>query len=280
MKTIIVATDFSKAASNALLFGAEIARSSGARIILFNATQVPASMAYASYLPSAKPSVDELKEANKSRLTEAVEKLSQSYSVSIEPVAGAPQLYDELDKLVRLHAAELVIMGMRGKSLQRDILGSNTLSVIQRAHFPVLMVPEEASYREFKNILLACDYDSPSLVNRLAFLKELAVTYKSKIEILHIEKNAVIAMGGGPKTYSQQHELETMFGDISHSYRFMKGYDVVSGIVKEADVFKADLVVMLPDHTSMFDIMLQKSNTRKVALKTSIPLLALPKATV
>jgi nucleotide-binding universal stress UspA family protein len=276
MKTIIVATDYSKAATNALNYGAEVARQTGARIILFNATSIPAPITYTSYLPALKPSLEEHIAANKTRLTEIASTTKTTYGVEVEAVAGSSNLFDELSSLVKQYQADVVVMGMRGQSLKRDLLGSNTISAIKKATFPILVVPIDATYKGVNKILYACDFNAQALLNRLTVLKEWATTFDAKIEILHVEKEAVIALRGATKEYSAQQEMEEMFKGIEHSYRFMKGYDVVSGIEKEASDFKADLLVMMPDRVNYWDQVLNKSNTQKVVLKTHIPLLALP----
>ncbi len=276
MKTIIVATDYSRAATNALQYGAELARHTGARIILFNATAVPAPIAYSSYLTALKPSLEEYISANKTRLTEIASTTKTTYGIEVEAVAGNSHLFEELNGLVQKYQADVVVMGMRGQSLKRDLLGSNTLSVIKKATFPILVVPIDATFKSIDKILYACDFNAQSLLNRLTLLKEWATTFKAKIEILHVEKDAVVAIGAPVKEYSMQHEMEEVLKDVEHSYRFMKGYDVVSGIEKEVSAYKADLLVMMPDRVNYWDSVLNKSNTQRVVLKTHIPLLALP----
>ena len=65
MKTIIIPTDFSPVATNAMHYGLEMARSVNASLLLFHAYQVPVSY---SDVPIILVSVDELKKSAEERL--------------------------------------------------------------------------------------------------------------------------------------------------------------------------------------------------------------------
>jgi nucleotide-binding universal stress UspA family protein len=278
MKTIIIATDYSRPANKALEYGSEIARHTGARVILFNAFYIPAPARYTSYpsLPLMMPDVQELLTENKIRLSEIASALSNTYGIEVEAVTGTSSIFSELEELVDQHQADMVVMGMRGQSVEREFFGSNTLSVIRRAKFPVLAVPADAAYHNISKILFACDWTNLPLLNRLPVIKELALAFNASIQILHIEKEAVLATSDYSDEQDKVNVMSNIFDGVDYTYKEMKGRDVVWGIEKGIESYAADMLVMVPNRANFWDIVLSKSNTRNMAMRTQIPLLALP----
>jgi nucleotide-binding universal stress UspA family protein len=63
---------------------------------------------------------------------------------------------------------------------------------------------------------------------------------------------------------------------ISHDYIFIEEENALKGIEAGIDEFQADLLVMVPQKHGFWDTVMNRSTTRKIALHTHIPLLALP----
>src|SRR5690606_8491476 len=64
-----------------------------------------------------------------------------------------------LDRLARHQQADLVIMGITGRSpIGQTFIGSNTLKMVERKVCPVLIIPPDANYRDVKNVLLTSDF--------------------------------------------------------------------------------------------------------------------------
>src|SRR5262245_789811 len=68
MKTIIVPTDFSPVASNALHYALEMARAINAGIILLNTYQVPVSYSDSPVSPINSISIDDIRRSSEQRL--------------------------------------------------------------------------------------------------------------------------------------------------------------------------------------------------------------------
>ena len=67
MKTIIVPTDFSPAAENAMKFAADMAVNINASVLLFHVYEIPVSM---TDVPVVMVSADELRKNSESKLSE------------------------------------------------------------------------------------------------------------------------------------------------------------------------------------------------------------------
>ena len=126
MKTIIIPTDFSPVATNAMHYGLEMARSVNASLLLFHAYQVPVSY---SDVPIILVSVDELKKSAEERLEtlkKEVEHIS-SGAVKIYTEAVMGNFSDELENICQKINPFAVVMGSKGSAgIERVLFGSNT----------------------------------------------------------------------------------------------------------------------------------------------------------
>lgn len=277
MNPIIVATDYSPAAGNALTYAAQLARLTGSKIILFNAYHLPVPVGEAM-IPL--PDNQKLVADNKARLEKIAQETSSTYGVPVEALSRTTLLLDDLEDLCKQYEDPLVVVGMRGESLERKIFGSMTSSVLREGKYPVLVVPAEAGFRDIAKILFACDYGSLSVLNQLRPLKDLALTFRARLQILHIEQRLALAEEEPSGTKKSKRpdgpKLESIFRGIRHTYKEVESEDIIEGIEKGIKEYHADMLVMVPHKLGFWDYMLNRSNTRTMALRTHIPLLALP----
>lgn len=270
MKTIIVATDYSKAADNALDYAAAFARCTASKIVLFNAFHLPIP---ASTPPFPVPDIHELMAMNKARLEKLASGLTHTYGILVECVSITGSFREELDEVVARFGAELVVMGMRTGSISRSLFGSTTTSVIRHGKYPILVVPDIARFQGIAKILFACDFKSLKGNNELSMLQELAQTFKARVQVFHVEQQEELVPAG--KTPDAP-KLERVLRGIKHTYRNLEEIEVVDGIEQGVQDYLADLLVMVPNKPDFLDRLLNLSNTRKIALQTHVPLLTLP----
>lgn len=270
MKTIIVATDYSAEANNAMHYAASLARQTKARIILFNSYQLPEDSSR-SLLSSAvieKQLVD-----NRAYLESIAIKLAKQYEIRVDSWTNLIYVAEELEILVRRYKADLVVMGMWKNAWEDTLFGNTTTFVIRQASYPVLVVPEGTSYKGINRLLFSWDPNSLASGNSLLLLKELASKFHARVQVLHIEQELELAFGP-PK--SRKAWLEQVLAGVSHTFRYLEDEDIPDGIEKGLKEFKADMLVMMPQKTGILGSFFHESRTREMALRTRVPLLAIP----
>jgi len=272
MKTIIVATDFSHNADNAISYAGSLAAFTGAKIVLFNAYQVPVHASNTLLSPNA---IDELFEANELRLKKLALGVSKKYNVSVDGIAKLAVLSKALESLVPQLEADLVVMGVHSCSWDDQVFGNNTTAIIRTANYPVLIVPNCASFNGIDKILYAYDSKCEKGCNRFPLLKELANRFGAELQVFHVEKirknivdNKEVAM------LAQSTGLA--MAEVAHSYKELEEETVIKGIERGVREFEPNLLVMVPHKLTFTEGLLNKSKTRSMALKTSVPLLVLP----
>lgn len=171
----------------------------------------------------------------------------------------------------RLHSG-LVIMGTKGASgLKKKLIGSNTASVIGSSNIPVLVVPEKAEFKPFRDVIYATDLKH--LNEELKVLIPYVERFGSVVHILHIVEEggqvdiieARIEAAVRKTGYRNIVTLVTIDQDIDAA---IENYISISG---------ADVVAMFTHKPTFYEKMLDRSVTRKMAFHTRIPLLAFNK---
>jgi nucleotide-binding universal stress UspA family protein len=272
MKTIIVATDYSLNANNALQYAAELATYTKSKLILFNSYTLPV---HASNTLLSANVVEELIGSNEEYLENIAEETSNKYDIEVDYFTRLSNFEEELDDLVLTTKAELVVMGMHENDWSDSIIGNTTTAVIRHANYPVLVIPQTAFFKPTKKILFAFDSDCIYPKNKLSVFKEIANCFHAEVQVFHVETvqhrknlNAIPA-----------NEVLKSLNECDPSYKDVYISDVIAGIEKGIDEFGADLVVMVPHKLTFWEALGYSSKTRKMALRTNVPLLVLPNST-
>jgi nucleotide-binding universal stress UspA family protein len=131
MKSLIVSTDYSETAQNAVEYTAALAQYISANVILFHAFHLPVPT---SGVPFLFPDIDEIITENNQRLAVIGNEISNKYGVPVKCISRPAFVVDELAELVKQFNADLVVLGMRGASLEYKIFGSITTAVVKEAN--------------------------------------------------------------------------------------------------------------------------------------------------
>jgi nucleotide-binding universal stress UspA family protein len=139
MNTVIVPVDFSDISLNAARYAVKLLTGHPeVQIILYHAYDNP----YAE--ENALENLGKFKE-----------ELLQNREANITVLAEHGDFLTELEKLARHRQADLIVMGITGKSsLAQVFMGSNALKMAENKFCPVMIIPSNAVYSEIKNVLL------------------------------------------------------------------------------------------------------------------------------
>jgi nucleotide-binding universal stress UspA family protein len=271
MKTIVVATDFSSNAEHAIQYACALAAYMKARIILFNAYQLPV---HASNTLLPADSFVGLLEGNKDRLEEIALQLSSTYGINVEAQTEMAVVSEALEEIVRKEKADLVVMGMHTSDWGDQLFGNTTTSVIRDAKYPVLVIPNNASFSGIEKILYAFDFTCLQMGNKLDVVKDIAKSFKAEVQVFHVETSHT-STAYALKEPVNAH-LKTALGDVTHSYKEIEEVGIIEGIEKGIKDFGANLLVMVPQKLNFWKSVVRLSTTRAVVLRTQIPLLVVP----
>ncbi len=144
-KTILVPHDFSSCANHAAALARDVARTTGARLILVHIAEVPTGLgADTAIMPETGGAPIKLRDYAVQGAEERLEDLASRLRKDDMAVAIAVAIGNPVDEILRAAAdagADLIVMGTHGRTgLRHLITGSVTEKVVRHASVPVLTV--------------------------------------------------------------------------------------------------------------------------------------------
>ncbi|MBL0268315.1 MAG: universal stress protein [Chitinophagaceae bacterium] len=273
MKTIIIPTDFSPVATNAMHYGLEMARSVNASLLLFHAYQVPVSY---SDVPIILVSVDELKKSAEERLEtlkKEVEHIS-SGSVKIYTEAVMGNFSDELENICQKINPFAVVMGSKGSAgIERVLFGSNTLAAIKHITWPVIAVPPGKTYGNgIQKIGFACDFRNIVATTPSAAILDMAKAFNAELHVLNVDYHDKHFK---PDTPEQSVMLHTLLESANPEYHFIEHRDVEDGINEFADKNNLDLLITIPKKHKLLEGLFHRSSTKELIVQSHVPVMCI-----
>lgn len=130
---------------------------------------------------------------------------------------------------------------------------------------------------QLKHIVYACDYSSLESDNQLSLLRELALTFDAQVRVLHVDQPEPAVAGKSSATIHKKYpNLEIILEGIKHYNSFLVEEDSTQVIQAGTNEYQANLLVMTPQTHGFWDMVMNRSVTRKITFQTHIPLLTLP----
>lgn len=271
MKTIIIPTDFSPVATNAMNYALDMAIAVKADVLLFHVYSVPVSM---TEVPVMLISVEELEKNANNQITALKKKVEHitSGAVKVETEVKLGDTIDELENLCDRVQPFAVIMGARGASGIATLFGSTTLSTIRRLRWPVISVPPGKEYGQgIKKIGFACDFKDVIETTPAGVIKGIVKQFNAELHVLNVREGKDIDKEE-PGEYKLLH---TMLQEAKPLYDFIRHGDVEAGINEFAEKNNLDLVIAIPKKHKLLEGLFKKSSTRQLLLHSHIPIMCI-----
>lgn len=283
MKTILVLTDFTQKADHAAEFAMAFAVKAKAAVMLYNTFPVSQVFPSEAGVYPYYEDYSEILEKNNQNLEGLKEKLKKHYEVAgkmapeihFKSVPG--NLAENVHELLEKQSIWMIVMGDKSDetALSRFLLGSESLSIIDKAKCPVLLVPEKAELKPLKKIVFGTELEH-SEHKAISFLAMLADIWKAKITVLHVSMKKLTA---DEKEEHQKHYNKLIAGidypDIS--YVGITGDDTNEAITKFASKEVIDMIAIVHKNRSAIGHLLHSSISKEMLNYHKVPILVLHK---
>lgn len=187
MKKILVPTDFSEQAENALKLAAQFARKHEAEVYALHIIELPPDMTN----PVGDTRSSDLPEAlyfmklAKKRFTEL---LSKPYlrDVKVHDTVEFNQPFEGIMETGKKHGCDLIIMGSQGATgLKEMFVGSNTEKVVRSSDIPVLVIKNDHPEFAVNDLVFATNLE-PESKNVLRQVTEFSKFLGAKLHLVYI----------------------------------------------------------------------------------------------
>ena len=271
MKNILVPIDFSVASNNAAKYAVSLAQAFDATVYMFNAV-LPPVLIDDSILASVMVTQAEIVREHNKFIEQQVETFSKEYSVNIKGLVREGYATKIIPELAAENDIVVIVMGMKGEGRSISIFGSTTTTVIRKSSYPVFVIPENADYQPTANITLASDFDTDIEMDRYNVLLALAQKFKSKINIINIQKKSSSL---NPEKAVGKRQTSLAFSGYNHQFHIINENKVAEGINQFIEKDHTDILAMVAHKHPLFDRLFGKVHTKSMSYQTKIPLLVL-----
>ena len=271
MNTILVPTDFSNVAHNALNYAISMAEHYQLDLILYHVVQMTSpdvtEQIHLDFIP-------EVTQRAKQKLIEKVTKLQTEHpKISFHTKVEYGLFLESLKTTCEDLGPVCMVMGISGDGDGMDkIIGSNALNVMTELKFPLIIVPKHATFKPIENICFACDLKNVLSSTPIVALKAFSKLFNANMHILNIDYNN---KNYTPDTQNDLIILNDMLDNIKHEFHFIVDDNVQHAIDIFVNDHDADMLIMLPKKHSFFASLFHKSQSKEMAYHSHIPLLAL-----
>lgn len=278
MKKILIPTDFSDNAWDALTYAIRMYDDIPCRFYILNTFEVVASGTNTTLHSGAtKKIVAILKEDSQRGLTK-IENYLNEYLLNdkheYETISKYGSLTTKVKEIIDQKGIDLVVMGTAGASgLKKVFIGSNTVRLIKQGQAcPIIAVPKDFEFVEPSLISFASDLKRQFTPGDLTPLRELLLIHDLDLEILHVNKNKELS--------EIQHQniatIKSLLGSNNINYKEID-YEtsVAKSINNYTDKNKVDIICLVHyDHTFV-EKLTHEPVLQKVGFHSKVPLLIL-----
>ncbi|MBL7746866.1 MAG: universal stress protein [Chitinophagaceae bacterium] len=259
MQTVIVPVDFSETSLNAARYAVQLLTGHyGVNMILHHVYEKP------SQAEESHQKLEDLKTSLREYGIVKIELLAEEGSGFIT----------ELEKLARHRKADLIVMGITGRSpIGQTFIGSNTLKMVEQKVCPVLIIPADATYQEVKNVLLTSDFKNVMAGTPSVPIKNVLKPFHPNLHVLNVDSEHYVAIT--EEYQAEKIKLQEMFSEFNPQFYFMGLYNVDEAIHQFAADKNVDFIIIIHKEQSVFSKLFVKSHTKKLAYHSSVPVLAL-----
>jgi nucleotide-binding universal stress UspA family protein len=254
MKKIVVPTDFSEQAGNALDFAYEIARKSDAKITLLHVIEHAAHRATFMGSTSLSATVDistgvemddiyyiELFKRRKQQMAEVLsDPKFEKMDIDDKIMLGTP--YDAIEDEITETEADLIVMGTAGVSnWEESLIGSVAEKVVRHASCPVFTLRYPVSLENIHRIAFASDLkdkDAPYL----DLVKQLQDFFSAEMNFVYINT---------PSDFKNERDIKSTMKSVAeaHDFKYFKMHvysnkSEEEGIVQFSEDYKMDMIMM------------------------------------
>ena len=275
MKNILLLTDFSKNAENAIRYALQLFESDICKFFILHVEKV-SSYTTSNLMTVGNSSVyDSVIKKSKHKLAKIVSALELDYkndNHSFNMLVDYDVMTDAIQQTIDSENINLVVMGSNGVTGAKEVVfGSNTINVIRKVNSPTLVIPQDFSYRKPKEVLLPLDLtDSLSgkaFIELMNFIKK----QKSKLHILRIKPHH-------EKSKEEANDMEHIayfLKDMNYEYHSID--DIPMHYVADCytQTKSIDMTALLVQRERLFERFFMGSSTTQIGNNLRVPLLIL-----
>ncbi|WP_339840080.1 universal stress protein [uncultured Maribacter sp.] len=235
IKNILVATDFSNEAYNALFYATQIFASKPCTFhIIHIYDDLTATSGPRNVLFVGKKELSHLRTTSQENLTETVHRIvldTGSKLHKFNTISSKGTISSVISQTIDNLEIDLIVMGNKGKTGAKELfMGSNTIKIANTiTQCPILAVPKEIAYKPIDEIAFITDFKKGYTRNTLAMLLSIASITDAAIRVLHINEEEIM----NPSQVSNKKLLKKCLAKTQHSFDDIWNYADKANVIQD-----------------------------------------------
>lgn len=277
-KKILLATDFSKNAWNAIVYALELYKDTECDFYILNTFTASGYLTDSLMVPEpGQDAYDQAKAESEDGLTEVARMITfreeNNSKHNFTTISNFDNLREAITKIVEEKDIELVVMGTKGQTNTSNLLfGSNAVDVMEKIrNCPVLVIPEAADSLYPKEIVFPTSYKTHIKRHELNHLVEIAKISKAYIKILHINKENEL----DERQINNQKLLQECFEGIDYSFHSLSHMEISSAINCFVESRESDMIAFVNKKHTFFGSVFSQPLVKNITYHTKVPVLVM-----
>ncbi|MBQ4802955.1 universal stress protein [Aquimarina sp. MMG015] len=279
MKKILVTTDFSNKAWNALVYILELYKNIPCELHILNTYDLNSAQLVTTIssqrVGNFYTSIKIMSEDRLKKTLEDIQNTKLSKNHTFQTVSKPGSLTKVLRQMTAQYKFDLILMGSKKVSNSKQLFLGSTVKRVLESEFnsPILIIPEDVIFKPINNIAFATNFER--------------IYYKSEINpIIDLAKhnNATVKMVrvyDGSKLNTVQHynttTLEGFFRNVKFDFHMIPdSSNIEIGIQSFIEEQEIDLLAMITYKHNFIERLTREAVIKKITFHTKIPFLVIP----
>ena len=278
MKTILIPTDFSDNAGDALDYALHVFAESACRIHIVNVvdvTVVPSEIPVSNVdiigprIEDARNSMEALKEYGK---IYADTKAKSPLEITTEVAIGT--ISHSIKDAAKEVEADVIIMGTQGTehNMVEKVVGTVSTAVLSSAPCPVILIPKDYKFKAIDNMIYATNLDSGDPYE-LWRATQVIKPHTGQIRCVYVAKD--IAKLDTKKLQDFAKYFVEHSPSLQTIFNVEEGKSIEATLADYADTYDAQLIIMHRSKKTFLDRLFSPRHTQKMASWITVPLLVM-----
>ena len=276
-KKILMPTDFSKNAWNAVRYASDLYKNEEVDFYLlhtFMVTNYSMDNLMATNLENDMYQIEE--ERANSGLTKLMKQIeildipsNHTYFTKAlfnTPLEGVKQFVDDKD-------IDMVIISSKGETNDIDtILGSNSIDFMEKVrNCPVLMIPTDVLFSEPNEIVFPTSFKTHYKRRELNHLYNISKITNAPIRVLHVSESEKLSK----EQEDRKQLLEECLDGLQYTFHYLENADVQTGLNLFVQIRSSEMIAFINNKHGFFEFNFSKPLVKELGYHAKVPVLVM-----